>query len=51
MGFGFILLICFYWFQFSNNEVLQESELITIKGKLNSQLEQKSHGGKQKTYY
>ena len=51
IGSGIFMLLFFLWTQFSNNGDINESELITIKGKLNSELIHKSTGGAQKTHY
>ena len=51
IGFGIFMIIVFLWSQFSNNGDISESELLTINGKLNSELIQESSGGTQKTYF
>ena len=51
IGFGKFMILIFLWSQFSNNGDINESELLTINGKLNSDLIQESSGGTQKTYY
>lgn len=51
IGFGIFMILIFLWSQFSNNGDISESELLTINGKLNSELIQESSGGTQKTYF
>lgn len=51
IGFGVFMCLIFLWGQFSINEEISESELLTINGKLNSLLKQESSGGTQKTYF
>ena len=51
IGFGIFMIIVFLWSQFSNNGDINQSELLTINGKLNSELIQESSGGTQKTYF
>ena len=51
IGFGIFMIIVFLWSQFSNNGNINQSELLTINGKLNSELIQESSGGTLKTYF
>ena len=51
IGFGIFMCLIFLWAQFSNNGEISESELLTINGKLNSELTQEYSGGTQKTYF
>ncbi|WP_139959507.1 hypothetical protein [Flavicella sediminum] len=51
IGFGIFMILFFLWGQFSNNGNISESELLTITGKLNSELIRESSGGTQKTYF
>ena len=50
-GVGALMVLFFLFLKFSYKGNITESELITIKGKLNSDLIQKSTGGTKKTYY
>lgn len=45
IGFGIIMVLLFFWGQFSNIGNIKESELIEIKGKLNSELIKKYSAG------
>lgn len=50
-GFGIFMILIFIWGQFTNTGDISESELLTLNGKLNSELIQESSGGTQKTYF
>ncbi len=51
IGFGIIMVLFFLCSLFANNNDINESELLTLSGKLNSELIQESTGGTQKTYF
>ncbi|MCD8448065.1 hypothetical protein [Tenacibaculum finnmarkense] len=51
IGDGIFMVLFFLWIQFSNSGDINESELLTISGNLNSELIKESTGGARQTYF